>query len=56
MWAIIYTTYKSNISVDLAQHEIFRAKIGKGGLIKLQKPARVVEIFGRKKKLNYNTL
>ena len=27
---LFYTTY---ISVDLAHHEIFRAKIGKGGII-----------------------
>ena len=26
---IFYTTY---ISVDLAQHEIYRAKVGKGGI------------------------
>ena len=33
MWAkivlLFYTTY---ISVDLAQHEIFRVKVGKGGI------------------------
>ena len=27
---LLYTTY---ISVDLAHHEIFRAKVGKGGII-----------------------
>ena len=27
---IFYTTY---ISVDLAHHEIFRAKVGKGGIM-----------------------
>ena len=25
--------YTTNISVDLAHHEIFRAKVGKGGII-----------------------
>ena len=30
----IYATY---ISVDLAHHEIFRAKIGKGGTIVIRK-------------------
>ena len=30
MVKLIYTTY---ISVDLAHHEIFRAKVGKGGII-----------------------
>ena len=29
MVLLIYTTY---ISVDLAHHEIFRAKVGKGGI------------------------
>ena len=28
-WYIFYTTY---ISVDLTHHEIFRAKVGKGGI------------------------
>ena len=30
MVKLIYTAY---ISVDLAHHEIFRAKVGKGGII-----------------------
>ena len=30
MISLFYTTY---ISVDLAQHEIFRAKVGKGGIM-----------------------
>ena len=30
MVLLFYTTY---ISVDLAHHEIFRAKVGKGGII-----------------------
>ena len=30
--ALVYTTY---ISVDLAHHEIFGAKVGKGGMISL---------------------
>ena len=30
MVKLLYTTY---ISVDLAHHEIFRAKVGKGGII-----------------------
>ena len=29
MVKIVYTTY---ISVDLAHHEVFRAKVGKGGI------------------------
>ena len=29
MVALIYTTY---INVDLAHHDIFRAKVGKGGI------------------------
>ena len=29
MVLLFYTTY---ISVDLAQHEIYRAKVGKGGI------------------------
>ena len=29
MVSLFYTTY---ISVDLAHHEIFRAKVGKGGI------------------------
>ena len=29
MVLLIYTTY---LSVDLAHHEIFRAKVGKGGI------------------------
>ena len=37
MVLLFYTTY---ISVDLAHHKIFRAKVGKGGIIayNLQKP------------------
>ena len=30
MIKLIYTTY---ISVDIAHHEIFRAKVGKGGIM-----------------------
>ena len=33
----IYTTY---ISSDLAHHEMSRAKVGKGGIIKKKKPSR----------------
>ena len=31
MVLLFYTTY---ISVDLAHHELFRAEVGKGGIIK----------------------
>ena len=31
---IVYLFYTSNISVDLAHHEIFHAKDGKGGINK----------------------
>ena len=37
---LFYTTY---ISVDLAQHEIFRAKVGKGGI-----QFSTTEVFGQK--------
>ena len=30
---MVYLFYDTNISVDLAHHEIFRAKVGKGGII-----------------------
>ena len=36
MVELFYTTY---ISIDLANHEIFRAKVGKGG-IKHNKPSK----------------
>ena len=29
---MVYLFYTTNISVDLAYHEIFRAKVGKGGI------------------------
>ena len=30
---MVYVFYTSYISVDLANHELFRAKVGKGGII-----------------------
>ena len=30
---MVYLFYTTYISVDLAHHEIFRAKVGKGGII-----------------------
>ena len=32
---MVYLFYTTYISVDLAYHEIFRAKVGKGGIKKL---------------------
>ena len=40
---MVYLFYTTYISVDLAHHEIFRAKFGKGGIKKF---TSVLELFG----------
>ena len=42
---MVYLFYTSYISVDLAHHKIFHAKIGKGGIMERPAATRTRQIF-----------